>query len=58
MFALYYDSKAREVHAVNGSGRCPAKLSLELLKQKLPRENAAKANTGTGTKKRKERKNT
>ena len=31
-FALYYDAEAREVTALNGSGRAPAGLTLDLLK--------------------------
>ncbi|XP_061193851.1 glutathione hydrolase-like YwrD proenzyme [Saccostrea echinata] len=30
-FCLFYDSKANEVHSVNGSGRAPSKLTVELL---------------------------
>ena len=33
-FALYYDASTREVSAVNGSGRAPAGLSLELLAER------------------------
>ncbi|HRN49967.1 MAG TPA: gamma-glutamyltransferase family protein [Anaerolineales bacterium] len=32
-FALYYEAKTRQVTALNGSGRAPAALSLDLLKQ-------------------------
>ncbi|KAL9178653.1 hypothetical protein ACHAXT_001991 [Thalassiosira profunda] len=36
MFALWYDAAKREVKAVNGSGRCPANLNLEKVKQFYP----------------------
>jgi gamma-glutamyltranspeptidase / glutathione hydrolase len=32
-FALFYDASTKEVHAVNGSGRAPAGLSLEALSE-------------------------
>src|SRR5512134_3637848 len=32
-FALYYDSKTRSVTALNGSGRAPAALTIELLRR-------------------------
>jgi gamma-glutamyltranspeptidase/glutathione hydrolase len=32
-FALYYDQAARQVHALNGSGRAPAELTLERLQR-------------------------
>lgn len=32
-FALYYDAKTRQVTALNGSGRAPAALSIDLLRQ-------------------------
>eukprot|EP00563_Minutocellus_polymorphus_P000766 CAMPEP_0181028142 /NCGR_PEP_ID=MMETSP1070-20121207/4518_1 /TAXON_ID=265543 /ORGANISM="Minutocellus polymorphus, Strain NH13" /LENGTH=594 /DNA_ID=CAMNT_0023105387 /DNA_START=109 /DNA_END=1893 /DNA_ORIENTATION=- len=35
MFALYYDESERKVHAVNGSGRAPAGLSLDVLKREF-----------------------
>jgi gamma-glutamyltranspeptidase / glutathione hydrolase len=33
VFALYYDAASREVSALNGSGRAPAGLTLDLLRQ-------------------------
>lgn len=33
MFALYYDSQTKQVTALNGSGRAPAALTLDLLKK-------------------------
>jgi gamma-glutamyltranspeptidase/glutathione hydrolase len=30
-FALFYDANTRQIHALNGSGRCPAALTLERL---------------------------
>jgi len=33
MFALYYDARAKQVTALNGSGRAPASLSLERLQK-------------------------
>jgi len=36
MFSLYYDSHDKQVKCVNGSGRCPANLHLDLLKKVLP----------------------
>src|SRR5436190_5868445 len=32
-FALFYDAKTRNISALNGSGRAPAGLSIELLRQ-------------------------
>jgi gamma-glutamyltranspeptidase/glutathione hydrolase len=32
-FALYYEAKTKEITALNGSGRCPAGLSLETLEK-------------------------
>ena len=36
MFALYYAANDRQVHAVNGSGRAPAGLTLDVLKRDFP----------------------
>ena len=36
MFALYYDAGERKVHALNGSGRAPAGLTLDVLKRDFP----------------------
>jgi len=36
MFSLYYDSRDKQVTCVNGSGRCPGNLDLDILKQELP----------------------
>jgi gamma-glutamyltranspeptidase/glutathione hydrolase len=36
MFSLYYDSRDKEVKCVNGSGRCPGNLNLDVLKKELP----------------------
>ncbi len=33
-FALYYDAASRRVHGLNGSGRAPQRLSLELLQRR------------------------
>lgn len=33
MFALHYDSKARKVKSINGSGRCPSKLNIDVVKK-------------------------
>jgi gamma-glutamyltranspeptidase/glutathione hydrolase len=33
MFALYFDGTTRQVTAINGSGRAPASLTLELLQK-------------------------
>ncbi|XP_069474466.1 glutathione hydrolase-like YwrD proenzyme [Ambystoma mexicanum] len=32
-FCLFYDAKTKQVSGINGSGRCPTKLSIDLLKQ-------------------------
>ena len=32
MFALWYDSKARNVKSINGSGRCPSNLNIDVVK--------------------------
>src|ERR1051325_5609714 len=32
-FSLFYDAKTKKISALNGSGRAPAKLSIELLRQ-------------------------
>jgi gamma-glutamyltranspeptidase/glutathione hydrolase len=36
MFSLYYDSKNKQVSAVNGSGICPGNMTLDVLKEKIP----------------------
>jgi len=36
MFSLYYDSSDKQVKCVNGSGRSPANLNLDILKKELP----------------------
>jgi len=33
MFALYYDARTRQVTALNGSGRAPAGLTIELIEK-------------------------
>lgn len=35
MFCLYYDAQTRRVHALNGSGRSPAAISLEAVRKRL-----------------------
>ncbi|KAL1963391.1 hypothetical protein VTN77DRAFT_8407 [Rasamsonia byssochlamydoides] len=35
MFCLYYDARTRRVHALNGSGRSPAVISLEAVRKRL-----------------------
>ncbi|KAH8694160.1 gamma-glutamyltranspeptidase [Talaromyces proteolyticus] len=35
MFCLYYDSATRQVHALNGSGRSPASITLDAVRRKL-----------------------
>jgi gamma-glutamyltranspeptidase / glutathione hydrolase len=35
MFCLFYDAKTKQVHSLNGSGRSPAKQSLEGLRKEL-----------------------
>ncbi len=36
MFSLYYDAKDQSVKCVNGSGRCPIGLNLDVIKEKYP----------------------
>mmetsp|Transcript_11943 Transcript_11943/g.25262 ORF Transcript_11943/g.25262 Transcript_11943/m.25262 type:complete len:591 (-) Transcript_11943:1377-3149(-) len=36
MFALFYNAQERRVHAVNGSGRAPSNLTLDVLKKNFP----------------------
>ena len=36
MFCLYYDSTTRKVTCINGSGRSPAALNLELVRERYP----------------------
>lgn len=33
-FCLFYDAKSKEVHCLNGSGRAPAKLSIEYIRSR------------------------
>lgn len=40
MFSLYYNAKDKKVTAINGSGKCPAKLSLDALREKIPKPEA------------------
>lgn len=35
MFCLFYNAKTKKTHALNGSGRSPAKVSLEQLRKDL-----------------------
>ena len=36
MFCLYYDASSRKVSAINGSGKSPAGLTLDIIKQDFP----------------------
>ena len=38
MFSLYYSAKDKRVHCVNGSGRCPGKLTLDAIQKKYPKD--------------------
>ncbi len=40
MFALHYNAMDKNVTALNGSGRCPANLNLDILKEKIPDPNS------------------
>ena len=35
MFCLFYDAKKKQVHALNGSGRSPAKIDVEAVRQEV-----------------------
>lgn len=35
MFCLFYDARTKKVHALNGSGRSPANLTLDALRKEL-----------------------
>jgi gamma-glutamyltranspeptidase/glutathione hydrolase len=35
MFVLFYDSKTRRVHGLNGSGRAPTSLTLDIARHRL-----------------------
>ena len=39
MFSLYYDAESKKISSINGSGRCPANLNVNVLKENLPDEN-------------------
>jgi gamma-glutamyltranspeptidase/glutathione hydrolase len=41
MFSLYYDAKEKRVSAINGSGRCPGKMNIDLLKERLPAKSSS-----------------
>lgn len=42
MFCLFYDAKTKKIHALNGSGRSPAKLDLPSLRKELDLKPGAK----------------
>lgn len=44
MFCLFYDAKAKKVHSLNGSGRCPANAGLDKIRADL---NIAPGKTGS-----------
>ena len=47
MFCLFFDSKTRKVHALNGSGRSPKNTTLEQIKKELNMSSATRGNIPT-----------